>query len=63
VGVGGQLGGGAALLRMQPCEVSVTHADTRITWTIRPVFYLPLAHREGSKLPACAYDFKPQQTY
>ncbi|MFD0304738.1 hypothetical protein [Streptomyces sp. NPDC127119] len=50
-----------ALLHMQPCTVSVTHARTRITWTIRPVLFLPLAHRQGIELPACAYDFKPQQ--
>jgi hypothetical protein len=49
-----------ALLRSEPCTVSVTHADTRITWTIRPVLFLPLAHREGAELPACAYDFKPR---
>ncbi|MFF7751902.1 hypothetical protein ACFZCP_22210 [Streptomyces sp. NPDC007971] len=51
-----------ALLRSESCTVSVTHADTRITWTIRPVTYLPLAHREGIELPACAYDFKPRPT-
>ncbi|MFD5265262.1 hypothetical protein [Streptomyces sp. NPDC058335] len=51
-----------ALLRSEPCTVSVTHADTRITWTIRPVFYLPLAHREKGELPACAQDFKPHRT-
>ncbi|MET9558826.1 hypothetical protein [Streptomyces tauricus] len=51
-----------ALLRMQPCTVSVAHASTRITWTIRPVLFLPLAHRQGIELPACAYDFKPQQS-
>ncbi|MFD3822635.1 hypothetical protein [Streptomyces sp. NPDC058625] len=50
-----------ALLQMQPCTVSVTHASTRITWTIRPVLFLPLAHRHGIELPACAHDFKPQQ--
>ncbi|MER6654566.1 hypothetical protein ABT248_28980 [Streptomyces sp. NPDC000971] len=50
-----------ALLRMQPCTVAVTHASTRITWTIRPVLFLPLAHRQGIELPACAYDFKPHQ--
>ncbi|WP_405624567.1 hypothetical protein [Streptomyces sp. NBC_01396] len=48
-----------ALLRAEPCTVSVTHATTRITWTIRPVIFLPLAHRQGVKLPTCAYDFKP----
>ncbi|GAA4304162.1 hypothetical protein GCM10023086_21170 [Streptomyces venetus] len=48
-----------ALLRMEPCTVSVIHASTRITWTIRPVVFLPMAHRQGVDLPACAYDFKP----
>ncbi|MCH0561949.1 hypothetical protein [Streptomyces sp. MUM 2J] len=48
-----------ALLRSEPCAVTVTQADTRITWTIRPVIFLPLAHRQGVELPACAYDFKP----
>jgi hypothetical protein len=51
-----------ALLRSQPCMVSITQASTRITWTIRPVLFLPLAHRAGIELPACAYDFKPQST-
>ncbi|MEV0526704.1 hypothetical protein AB0I66_25040 [Streptomyces sp. NPDC050439] len=51
-----------ALMRMEPCTVTVTHADTRITWTIRPVLFLPLAQRQAAELPACAYDFKPQQT-
>ncbi|MET7981345.1 hypothetical protein [Streptomyces sp. NPDC005281] len=49
-----------ALSRMQPCTVSVTHASTRITWTIRPVLFVPLAHRQGIELPACAHDFKHQ---
>ncbi|MDT0571154.1 hypothetical protein RM704_27440 [Streptomyces sp. DSM 3412] len=49
-----------ALLRSEPCTVSVTHTTTRITWTIRPVIFLPLAHRQGCELPACAYDFKPR---
>ncbi|MGW0712830.1 hypothetical protein ACWD4G_44055 [Streptomyces sp. NPDC002643] len=49
-----------ALLRHEPCTVSVTNATTRITWTIHPVIFLPLAHRQGGELPACAYQFKPQ---
>ncbi|MGW7409062.1 hypothetical protein ACWGI9_36130 [Streptomyces sp. NPDC054833] len=49
-----------ALLRSEPSTVSVTHGQTRITWTIRPVIFLPLAHRQSAELPACAYDFKPQ---
>ncbi|MER6285280.1 hypothetical protein [Streptomyces sviceus] len=49
-----------ALLRSEPCTVSVTFNTTRITWTIRPVIFLPLAHRQGTQLPPCAYDFKPR---
>ncbi|CAL9300157.1 hypothetical protein SUDANB135_03151 [Streptomyces sp. SudanB135_2055] len=51
-----------ALLRAEPCTVSLTHAGTRITWTIRPVLFLPLAHRQGTELPACANDFTPRST-
>jgi hypothetical protein len=51
-----------ALLRAEPCTVSVTQANTRITWTIRPVLFVPLAHRQGTQLPACAYAFTPQPT-
>ncbi|WP_435853716.1 hypothetical protein [Streptomyces misionensis] len=48
-----------ALLRAEPCTVSVTHADTRITWTIRPAIFLPLAHCQGAELSARANEFKP----
>ncbi|MGW7525735.1 hypothetical protein [Streptomyces sp. NPDC054783] len=48
-----------ALLRFEPCSVTVTQDHTRITWTIRPVLFVPVAHRQGVELPACAYDFKP----
>ena len=48
-----------ALLRSEPCTVSVNNATTRITWTARPVLFLPLAHRQGTELPACAEQFKP----
>ncbi|MFJ3800475.1 hypothetical protein ACIPSJ_29880 [Streptomyces sp. NPDC090088] len=48
-----------ALLRLEPCTVSVTQAGTRITWTIRPVVFLALAHRQDVQLPPCAYVFKP----
>ncbi|MEU7054281.1 hypothetical protein [Streptomyces eurythermus] len=51
-----------ALLRAEPCTVSLTHAGTRITWTIRPVFFLPLAHRQGTELPTCAHDFTSHST-
>ncbi|MER5768070.1 hypothetical protein [Streptomyces sp. NPDC001985] len=33
-----------ALLRGEPCTIALTQATTHITWTIRPVLYLPLAH-------------------
>ncbi|MFE2064236.1 hypothetical protein ACFXDH_17825 [Streptomyces sp. NPDC059467] len=48
-----------ALLRREPWTVSITHINTRITWTVRPVLFLPLAHRQCGELPTCAYGFKP----
>ncbi|AZS86452.1 hypothetical protein ELQ87_20995 [Streptomyces griseoviridis] len=51
-----------ALLRREPWTVSVTHVRTRITRTGRPAMFLPLAHRQGRELPACADDFKPRTT-
>ena len=48
-----------ALLNAEHCTVSISNADIRITWTLRPVIFLPLADRQGPELPACAYDFKP----
>ncbi|SBT92377.1 hypothetical protein GA0115233_104428 [Streptomyces sp. DI166] len=48
-----------ALLRAEPNAVALTQAGTRITWTIRPVIFLPLAHRQGTELPPCAAEFKP----
>ncbi|WP_330305973.1 MULTISPECIES: hypothetical protein [unclassified Streptomyces] len=51
-----------ALLQAKPCTVSVTHASTRITWTIRRALFMPLAHRQGIELPTCAHDFTPQPT-
>jgi hypothetical protein len=49
-----------ALLRAKPCAVSITQANTRITWTIRPALFLPLAHRQGLDIPACAHQFQPR---
>jgi hypothetical protein len=49
-----------ALLRFEPCSVTVTQDHTRITWAIRPVLFVPLAHRQSAELPACALDFKSQ---
>ncbi|GAT84605.1 hypothetical protein STXM2123_5306 [Streptomyces sp. F-3] len=39
--------------------MTLTHANTRITWAIRPVLFLLLAHRQGTGLPMCAHIFKP----
>ena len=50
-----------ALLRREPWSVSVTHVNTRITWTVRPALFLPMAHRQGIELPSCAYGFKPHR--
>lgn len=48
-----------ALLRAEPSTGTLTHAGTRIMWTIRPVLFLPLAHHRGAELPACAHDLMP----
>jgi hypothetical protein len=51
-----------AILRREPWTVSITHISTRITWTVRPALFLPLAHRQGVEIPACANDFNPHTT-
>ncbi|MFF2997553.1 hypothetical protein ACFVTC_23790 [Streptomyces sp. NPDC057950] len=43
-----------ALLRSEPCSVSVDNKTTRLTWTARPVLFLPLARREDAGPPDCA---------
>ncbi|MFH9417168.1 hypothetical protein [Streptomyces rochei] len=48
-----------ALMHSEPCTVTITHANVRITWTIRPVIFLSLAHQQDAELPACAHSFKP----
>ncbi|CAL9534653.1 hypothetical protein [Streptomyces sp. enrichment culture] len=48
-----------ALIRSEPRTLAITQAGTRITWTIRPVLFLPLAHRQNTELPACAQSFQP----
>lgn len=41
-----------ALLRCEPYTSSVTYADMRITWTVHPVSFLPMAdQRETELLP------------
>ncbi|GAB7075922.1 hypothetical protein JCM18897A_37790 [Streptomyces sp. JCM 18897] len=48
-----------ALICSEPCTVTITHADVRITWTIRPVLFLPVAHRQGAELRTCTRSFEP----
>ncbi|MFC5198497.1 MULTISPECIES: hypothetical protein [Streptomyces] len=48
-----------ALLRSEPCSVSVDNKTTRLTWTARPVLFLTLARREDAGLPDCADRFTP----
>ncbi|MGW7514840.1 hypothetical protein ACWGJ2_04540 [Streptomyces sp. NPDC054796] len=45
----------------QPVTLTLHHRTTTITWTARPVLFLPLAHREGRKLPTCADHFPEPQ--
>ncbi|MFI8927010.1 hypothetical protein ACIG3E_04890 [Streptomyces sp. NPDC053474] len=52
-----------ALLRSEPCTVSVTYASTHITWTVHPVLFLPLADgHKAPELPTAVGDFKPHPT-
>jgi hypothetical protein len=51
-----------ALALTEPCTVTICQADTLIEWTARPVLFLGLAHRQMSKLPACAGKFTPLTT-
>jgi len=50
-----------ALLRAEPSTVTLTQSRTRITWTIRPVIFLPLANRQVVELPSCAESFQPHR--
>ena len=38
----------------EPCAFAVGHGGTRVVWTARPVLFLPLADRDGRRLPLCA---------
>ncbi|MCF6525584.1 hypothetical protein [Streptomyces sp. JJ36] len=46
-----------ALTVGQPQTLALTHRATALTWTTRPVTYLPLTHRQTTELPACAHRF------
>ncbi|MGW4200098.1 hypothetical protein [Streptomyces sp. NPDC004726] len=48
-----------ALHQGKPCNVSFTTTGQHITWTARPAHFLPLAHRQASRLPTCSDQFSP----
>lgn len=43
-----------ALDHGHPCAFTITHADTRVQWTARPVTYLPLTHHQTESPKICA---------
>ncbi|MBY8888520.1 hypothetical protein K7472_27300 [Streptomyces sp. PTM05] len=45
------------LLDRRDFELSIYHGQTRVTWTVRPVAFLPFAHRLGRELPTCVDRF------
>lgn len=48
------------LRRLNPASLSITNtARTNITWTARPVLFLPLTHRQNTQLPPCTQQFRP----
>ncbi|WP_369357204.1 hypothetical protein [Streptomyces sp. cg2] len=57
---GGYVSAIETLAYTTPYAIAVSHRDTRIEWTARPVLFLGLAHREAAELPACAEKFTPR---
>ncbi|GGX10191.1 hypothetical protein [Streptomyces noursei] len=57
---GGYVSAIEALAYTTPYEITVSHRDTHIQWTARPVLFVALAHREATELPACAVKFTPR---
>ncbi|WP_413102485.1 hypothetical protein [Streptomyces sp. Inha503] len=47
----------------QATTFALTQQDTHIEWILRPVIFLPLAHRESRRLPACAEQFTCPTTH
>jgi anti-sigma regulatory factor (Ser/Thr protein kinase) len=50
-----------ALRYGKPQDLTLKHRTTEITWTARPVTFLPLAHRQGRTLPACTQQHSTAQ--
>ncbi|MGW0707109.1 hypothetical protein ACWD4G_14325 [Streptomyces sp. NPDC002643] len=47
----------AALECGKPFAVTLRHEQVQLTWSARPVRFLPLAHRFGHALPSCALEW------
>ncbi|WP_413800499.1 hypothetical protein [Streptomyces iranensis] len=52
-----------ALTNGEAATFALTQQDTHIEWILRPVIFLPLAHRESQRLPACAEQFTCPTTH
>ncbi|WKX72599.1 hypothetical protein [Streptomyces sp. XD-27] len=52
-----------ALTNGEAATFAVNQEDTRLEWILRPVTFLPLAHREAVVLPECAYQFACPTTH
>ncbi|WP_367432612.1 hypothetical protein [Streptomyces celluloflavus] len=57
---GGYVSAIESLAYTKPYTIDISHRDTRIEWSARPVLFLGLAHREAAELPACAERFTPR---
>ncbi|WP_171166841.1 hypothetical protein [Streptomyces sp. I05A-00742] len=56
-----------SLIGGRTCTYTTLRGDMTVTWTMRPVQFLPLVHRANSRRPACskrfpAYPFRPLLT-
>lgn len=57
---GGYVSAIEALAYTTPYIVTISHRDTHIEWTARPVLFLGLADRDATELPSCAGKFTPR---
>ncbi|WP_405804064.1 hypothetical protein [Streptomyces sp. NBC_01187] len=56
----GQTYSAQALHQGRSFSLTLSQRSTHITWTARPVTFLPFVHRHGKQLPPCAYEFSPK---
>ena len=43
-----------ALIHNRACAVSANYAATRVSWTVRPALFLPMAHPSINEVPPCS---------